>query len=361
MLTRENGKTIATLVCGSVEGMSPRNVVVVNDSLDVLWDGNDAEGGGTKFDLDRKVAREWESNLQSALDLALGIGSTRVLVRADVDTAKSTTKVRESTAAPKPNLVRSEKESMEGGVRGAGGATGTVANTTGATALAEKAKDDLKGQKYVKDGTQKEYPTNEMEKVIEEGVGKLKGLSISVIANTDKISDATKVESIVRGAMGGMIQMDANGAPIPNQAFTTTVTSVKFDATASQAAKEAADRLASQQRTQQILSLLPIGAILLVALMVARQVGRISRAVLPSAPDPVAAFAEEAPDGLPGAEEMGALPARAGREGEEDEDIQLERFKAHVDVPLESLKQMATERPEMVATLIKSMMLGERA
>ncbi|MES2548222.1 MAG: hypothetical protein V4630_00815, partial [Pseudomonadota bacterium] len=48
-------------------------------------------GMASGFDLDRIVARDWESKLQPALDKAFGVGSTTVIVSADVDTDKSTT------------------------------------------------------------------------------------------------------------------------------------------------------------------------------------------------------------------------------------------------------------------------------
>ena len=362
MLSRENGRTIANLVCGAVDGMRPEDVVVVSSAIGELWNGN-SPLDDTKASVDDKVAHGWETRLQAALDPVFGVGNTRVIVRADVDTDRVRTEERQVNPAAKPTSVITEKESMDGGRKAPGGAAGAVANTDDAAkALAAQASGD-KGQKYDKTGVKKDFENNEVKKVTENGVGALKGLSITVVANSEKVTDETAVKKIVDGVMGGKIELDASGVPLPNQSFTTTVTSVKFDGTAGQAAKEAADRLASQQRTQQILSLLPIAAILMVALLVAKQVGRISRAVLPAEVDPIAAFAEEVPDALPGAEGPDALPVRSleGDEQADGSDTRLEQFKAQIDVPLESLKQMAAERPELVATLIKSMMLGEGA
>lgn len=358
-LTRGQGRIVADLVCSAVQGMRPEGVTVVSNGLGEIWNGKDQGSSETKTELDDKVARNWETKLQAALDVPFGAGNTKVIVRADVDTSQTDTTQKDSTPATKPKTIADTKELMDGGTKTIGGPSGTSSNTQIALASPPNASDG-KGH-YENKGTTKEFPTNEREVVTKGGVGDLKGLAVTVVANSDKVPDATAVKEIVNGVMGGKIQTDAAGVPVPNQPFTTTVTSVKFDGSAAQAAREAADRLAGQQRMQQLLSILPIAAILAVALLVAKQVGRISKAVLPPPPDPEGELAEP-PGALDGGDGPDALPApaHAGHFDETGEPVALERFEGQVDVPLESLKQIAAERPEMVATLIKSVLLGER-
>ena len=359
-LTRENGRTIANLVCASVEGLKPDGVVVVSNTLGKLWDGHDGEGGGSKWDLDTKVARDMEAKIQQALDVPFGMGNTKVIVRADVNTDESQEHVRQVDPTGKPIASQVGSESMDRAGRIASGPAGTASNTETRALASPPADADGKG-KYERKDAVKQFDANETVRDTVRGSGNLRELAITVIANSDKISDATKVKEIVDGVMGGRIELDANGAPVRNQPFTTSVTSVKFDGSADLAAKEAADRAASQQRMQQILSLLPIGAILVVALLVAKQVGRISKAVLPAPAEMDVEPTEEEPGVL--AEDGGpdALPA-PGEDGaaSEEPSLMLEPFLGPVNVPLESLKKMAEERPELVATLIKSVMLGER-
>ncbi len=358
-LSRSKGRIIANLVCSAVQEMKPEDVVVVSNGLGEIWNGKEQGSGETKADLDNKIAHDWETKLQSALDVPFGMGNTKVIVRADVDTAKVSTVEHLVTPTLKPTSILNEQESMQGAARTASGFAGSASNTS-EKALAEAPNAGDGKSKYDKKGTNKTYDTSRTDRETQGGVGDLKGLAISVVANSDKVPDASAVKQIVDGVMGGKIETDENGVAKRNQPFTTTVTSLPFDGSAALAAKEAADKLAGQQRMQQILSILPIGAILLVALLVAKQVGNISRAILPALPEPDASVAEF-PAVLPNAEGVAALPSLAGGGvNEHGEPVALERFDAQVDVPLESLKQMATERPEMVATLIKSVLLGER-
>jgi len=389
-LTRAQGRTIANLVCNAVDGMTVADVFVASNSLGVLWDGKDmgGVGGGSKADLDAKASKDWEGKIQSALDATVGAGNTKVVVRADLDMDRRTSDDQIVTPADKPTTITKSTETMTGGKgstpMGIAGATSNM-KPKGA-APAEPAGGG--GQMYAHDGQEKKFDTNLSHRTEEKAVGDLRGMAITVIANSDKISDPKAIQSIVNGILGGKIKLDAQGVPLPDQPFTATVTSVKFDGSASAAAKAAADAAAGQQRMQQLASLLPIGAILFVALLVARQVGKISKSVLPAALPPSTELAEDydfdalpEPDGSPygmsepypsesgsvvphavtGATDhgQGALPARPRKKHVLELPPELEEFRSRIDVPLESLKKIAEDRPEMVATLIKSMLLGE--
>ncbi len=366
-LTAANGRIIANLVCSAVDGMTLEDVFVSNSSLGVLWDGHAGESTGSKAELDAKVARDWEAKVQAALS-AYGMENVKVAVRADVDTDKRHSVTRGETPTG-PVRVESKTENVQGGAtQRPGGVPGSTTNMPNPSAPAAPA-NGTAGGSGAYDGKDKSvtYGVNVNELDVVSGVGSLKGLAISVTANSDKISDIAPVQKIVDGLMGGLVQRDATGAAMPNQAFSAVVASVKFDTSADLAAKAAVDAAAGRQRTQQVLSLLPIGAILLVALLIAKQVGKIAKAALPS-PAPVeAALPGSSADALPGAglafseEGPDALPMHAGVAGEAESPFVLERIKDRVDPSLEGLKQMAAERPDMVATLIKSMMLGERA
>ena len=365
MLTAANGRAIANLVCASVDDMAPEGVVVTTNALKTLWDGHDADSSSSKADLDAKVSREWEAKTQQALDDMFGPHNTRVIARADVDTTRHTVDTHDTTPTDRPTATESKVESVLGGAKKMGGFAGTPTNMPNPKAPATPPADGAAPGKY--DGKEKRavFDASTKNEKIEGGTGALAGLALTVVANSNAISDTLGVQKIVDGVMGGLIQRDpVTQLPLPNQKFSATVTSMKFDDTMEKATKAAAEAAAGQQRTQQVFSFLPIVAILLVALLVARQVGKISKAVLPAPPEPESSLAEVSHEALGmgvGAEfegAMGALPA-PGAEGEESP-LALERIQDRVDVPLETLKQMAAERPEMVATLIKSFMLGEK-
>ncbi|RYG26629.1 hypothetical protein EON82_02555 [bacterium] len=388
MMSRNQGRTIANLVCNAVPGMTVADVFVASNTLGVLWDGKDMAGvgGGSKAELDAKASKDWEGKIQSALDATIGAGNTKVLVRADLDMDRRTTNDQIVTPADKPTVITKSTESMSGGRSGgASGISGATANMTpDGKALAQPAATSGSSL-YERDGQEKKFDTNVSHRQEEKAVGDLKGMAITVIANSDKVTDPKSIQSIVNGILGGKIKLDAQGMPLPDQPFTATVTSVKFDGSASAAAKAAADAAAGQQRMQQIAALLPIGAILFVALLVARQVGKISKAVLPAPAKAEESLAEGFEyDALPQADAyseaytmsdipapmvnegapavaggMESLPARPRKKMPLELPPELEEFRSKIDVPLESLKNLAEERPEMVATLIKSMMLGE--
>ena len=386
-LSPANGHIIASLVCSAVAGMTPADVVVVTSAGVQLWDGRENDLGITKWDQDKKVAHDVQGEIQSALDLTLGAGNTKVLVRADVNNDKQKTIKHDIDPTAKPVNVVAENESAKRMPSAAGGAVGASANTTDRAPAAVPAAGNAVGD-YEKKGNSKEYGQSTLDDETIRGSGGLKGMAITVIANSEKVLDESKVKSIVDGVMGGLVQTDATGLPLRNQPFTTTVTSLKFSDAGAQAAKEAADRLAGQQRMQSILALLPIAAVIAVALLVAKGVGKISRAVLPVplAPEPepeeVMSSLAEGPDALEAGDDLGMLPEAAFLEGladqfdaavantpsltrgydldEEDLPPSLRPIKDRVDRPLETLRLLAEQRPELVATLIKSVMLGEK-
>ena len=374
-LSKSKGRIIANLVCNSVQGMRPEGVTVTSDGLGELWSGKDQGGGDTKASLDAKVGHELEATLQAKLDRSLGPGNTLVTVRADVDTSKTDTRAHLVTPTVKPVSTVNEKESMQGGAGSASGPAGTASNTS-ERALAARPTDGAGKGNYDKSGKQQIFEASHTDTDTQGGTGDLKGLAIAVLVNSDKVKDASAVKSFIDGYVGGKIQHDASGTAKPDQAFTTTVTSVPFDGTAAKAAKEAADRQAGEQRTQQILSLLPIGAILIVALLVAKQVGRISKAILPAPPEPellparldneFSALQDRAARlyGEDGAAEQGstdagrALPERAVAEAYEEPPEPPEVIAERMHGSLESLKQVADTRPEMMASMIKSMLVS---
>lgn len=353
-----SGKMIANLVCSSVTGMRPKDVYVGTSSLTVLWDGHNGEAASTKGELDAKAAGAWEKKIQGAIDGMYGENSARVLCRADVDTSIKTIKTHEDRPTETPMAILKTSEDAERLRRNAGGIVGADANTPGAAAPATPPADGREPEKYKKKGVQEEYGNSTSDTTEEGGSGGLKALAITIGVNQEKIPDVAVVEDFVRGLMASDIETDAAGLVKPNQKFNIKVRGVKFDNSAALLAKEMEDKRASAARTQQILSLLPIGAILVVALLVAKQVGKISRAILP-APASADATLAEGPEALPGPEfAPPALPA--GAPLSEETLLALEPFKTRIDIQLESVKQMAVDQPEMVATLIKSMMLGDK-
>lgn len=366
VLSHDAGRIIASLVSNAVEGLSPNDVVVVNGALGTLWDGTQLGGGASsKAELDAKVARDWEHRVQGHLDEVFGPGATVAMATADLDLSQRSETSEERTVSDRPSAIDTTSETATGAGRNSTrGFAGTASNTTAKAPATPESGDT---GSYENKGKSTRFEPSVRKTNIEEEPGKLKSLSITIAVDSERISDPSAVKDIVDGLLASYIQRDAQGQPLPNQPFNARVTSYKFDKSTALAAKKAADTAAGTQRLQQIISLLPIGAILVIALLVARQVGKISKSVAQSGggtksqdedDEAFPMFSFGGTDGaLPSPSLLSSLEggASAGEPEPTPEEI-----RERVNLSLESIKKMATDRPEVVATLVKSMLLEEQ-
>jgi flagellar biosynthesis/type III secretory pathway M-ring protein FliF/YscJ len=156
--------------------------------------------------------------------------------------------------------------------------------------------------------------------------------------------------------------------------------------------KAAASAAAGRNRTQQLLGYLPIGALILVALIVLKALKKVATST--------DVMMQVTPDGrtiavhVPSSMGRGAsaLPASTGQEEEwedyeevdpnepeaapvkmrrkkkrvefeeddDDDPVRVGRISEKVNVPLEQLKKMAGQKPDAIAMLLKSWLVEER-
>ncbi|MGH2639808.1 MAG: hypothetical protein ACRDF4_11120, partial [Rhabdochlamydiaceae bacterium] len=193
----------------------------------------------------------------------------------------------------------------------------------------------------------------------------LKSMSIDVVANATKITDPSQIQAIIDGYLGSHL----------NQAgFSDKVTLVKFDATAQAAAQKATQVAASQQRIQEIISVLPIIALIAIGFMVMKQISKFST----SSPQlalaggagalPMGAVNMHNPDGSPSLDGQSSSPeslqsavrAAAAQTSDEPLAIDVGNIETKINVPLEQIKKMSDKRPEAVAMLLKGWVMEER-
>jgi flagellar M-ring protein FliF len=373
------GRAIALLVKNAVEGLELKDVVVVDQHLTTLWNGADDASTGSgaaqkKTELDEEISKRRQRELQTALDNVFGAGAAIVTVHADVDLDASKTITNKKTPSAAPSVVETQKEAVDGTPAAVGGKTGVNGEVApGATTSAQG-----KGS-YLGTTQNKQYFENDVQNETTKATGGLRGMAINVVIDTTRISDQAKVEQLCYGDLGDRIQIDpTTQKPLPNQPYKVTVTGVEFDKTAAKAADTAAKSQARQQQMQQILSILPIGALLLVAALVIKQVAKFAR----SQAGPIMTTPEGFSMSVGGSGNGQALPESRASEAElsnllaeldgttmvrrsanppyDEEPIDVEDIKNRVHMPLEQLKKMAHERPALVAQLIKSMLLEER-
>lgn len=201
--------------------------------------------------------------------------------------------------------------------------------------------------------------------------GSLKTMAIdAIIDKKDGGPDADSVQSIIDGYLG-----PKKGDPH----FTSKVTQVAFDTKAAKVALDAQSAAGTQQKMQQIISMLPIFALLVVGFLVMKSVGKFSKgptmalagggtlaltssqSALPPSAAEVLRMAEHAPGDV-NLQQLARQMTEAGL-SEDEAEAQLAAIKGisrKVNVPLEQIKKMSSDRPETVAMLIKSWLLEER-
>ncbi|HZH98345.1 MAG TPA: flagellar M-ring protein FliF C-terminal domain-containing protein, partial [Fimbriimonadaceae bacterium] len=348
----EQARAVATLVANAVTGLEPKNVFVTDNTGRALWDGSEQEGSSAiaakKLEAEVSEARRRERELQQKLDSTFGRGNTMVTVNLELDFDKRRTE--RSVVTPTKPLVKTEtKETL--GRASTNPGPGGVAPNSGEVSPSSTDDQSYGGStSYEVRGEDKENTFTEV------AAGQVKSMSIAVLVN-EKKGIAEDVESFVAGYLGPKIQDPEH--------FSQTVTEVQFDETAATQAKAAEQAALSRDRMQQIFSMLPIGALVLVAFMVIRAVNKAAKSqnvlmtALPGGglmPAGVGALSEgdqTHPEVITGAELSRAL---AVQETEEE----IGEIAEKVNKPLEQIKKMSTEKPENVALLIKSWMLEER-
>ncbi|MBC2721913.1 flagellar basal-body MS-ring/collar protein FliF [Desulfosporosinus sp.] len=206
-LGEDQVRAIANLLSGSVEGLQPENVTIVDTGGNVLSDvlGKSSDPNrltGTQYQLKQTVEEDIQKSIQSMLDRVLGSGKTVVRISAVLDFDQKTI-VKQTNG---PGAVVSEQSSNEtntNGTVGAGGTPGLDANgapTYPTTQNVNSTSTKVTSTKnYQVDTTQEEQIVSP---------GGVKRLSVSVMADADTITQdqLDQIKTIVASAAG----VDAN-------------------------------------------------------------------------------------------------------------------------------------------------------
>jgi flagellar biosynthesis/type III secretory pathway M-ring protein FliF/YscJ len=151
---------------------------------------------------------------------------------------------------------------------------------------------------------------------------------------------------------------------------------VPFDTSAAKAQREAAAAAAGSQMAQQIVSVLPVAALLMVGFMVAKAISKMPGRHLTMALPTGGTVAMPEVSG-PASFETGSSSVRTVRELAQtepevaealtamgvdtiDESVDVEAIRQRIDIPLEQIKKLAKQKPQVIATLLKSWVMEER-
>ncbi len=386
LVSDDQARAMASLVASAVPSLDKGKVTIFSRSGRRLWDGQDQENGSRpsdKLDLEKSEGRKRRDEIQSALNQLVGSGNAIAMVDVTLDTDESTEKsVTVTPTKPIGSTKMTETMNQAGGAVGSA-AAGLDSNLIGGSNSGSSGTGGKTGYEVVK--SQNDYGTDTKETVTKHSVGNLKSMAITILVN-QKDALATPegrapIEELAKAALGAHASDTAN--------FTSKVVAYPFDKKSETDAKIAEAAAANSGRMQQILSFLPIAALLIVAFMVVKSIGKLaSRPMSPmmmtaGGPSlqmsPEMAALVQSPKALDNnssnrytlpeivkqkaleagisEEQLQAAIEEAGEAGISIEDIPS--IKARVNVPLEQIKKMVQERPETVAMLIKSWLIEE--
>lgn len=363
-LGAEQARAIARLVAYAVPGLDTRHVTIVNQAGRLLFDGNEqASATGVadrKLQAEIAESKRRERELQGMLDAAFGPGSTIAKVTLELDFDERETTSVERRPSENPTTVVVAQENMNGSEgSAAGGLAGAASNLPAAPVAVGGGGSQSSTYKGTKE--QKVYTEDEIRTRTVPATGSVKAMAVTVLADSRKFQDDAELQRIVEGFIGPKAADTEN--------FRSTVSLVEFDTSVRDAAQRAAASSAMAQRIQQILSLLPILAMLVVAFMVVRAIGKAAReqgnVLVAATPDgalaPVSALDGEMADTLHTIQTEGPR----GEHGSDHAHAplpqpEIEAIPEHLNVPMEQVRKMAEERPQAVAMLVKSWLLEDR-
>ena len=374
-ISRDAARGIAMLVANSIDGLDMKHVVVLDERSEALFNGSEqAENGSiatNKLDMEQSVARKEEMRIQGNLDQIFGAGSTRVSVNCEVN-MDETHKHIVSDEVKKGPVTKSMTEKM-----GSGGSGGSVASGLGGNSSTRApAATDKKADDGYENKVEQSEPTHTQTTTdTKPAVGTVKSMVINVMADNkeDKFGDNEKLTALKTYVKNEIAGKDASK-------FKAEVVATKFDDTTKTQIVKAQDESKGAAKMQQLFSLLPIAALLIVGIMVVKQLGKISKSGtvsamtangqvmrMPMGSGQMSMAGSHDPSNPHGTGEAfnqalskysEAELAQMGTDGiifrENEEILEVEKIKEKKSVHLSAIKQMAKDRPEPTAMLIKT-------
>lgn len=372
-LSNDQVMGIANLVAKSVPGLDLKNVVVVDTNGNQLWDGGSNPNGPggiatSKILAEQQYSDQLQKKMQSYLDAVLGPHKSLVSVSTELNYNQSHTL---STTYNKGAVLSSQEgdETFKGaGTIHAGGPAGAASNTPGAgIPTYPQATSTGPGGDYENDTTTTNYANDKTQTETQQAPGSIQRLAVAVLV--DSTIPPTTVSAVQQylSTLAGVTPGDTTRA--------VTVQSVPFNNAAMNTAQAQVNAVASQERMASILKMvalaLVVGALLFIFLKSGGKGGGVVMSA-PSQPLYQPALSSERPAGV-----LPPMPAENPMIEEEPmriEDVLAEMpevehrprrrpvipsIEEHIDVKLESVRDMARHSPQSVALLIKGWMSEE--
>ncbi len=190
-LSKEQVLGIVNLIAGSVEGLKPENVVVVDSTGRMLHRTGDSSSdvmlSGQQYELQRNVEKTIENSVQSMLDTFLQ--NSKSIVRASVDLNLRKVEKTEENFLPDKTAVSAERKSSEKMTSSRprpGGVPGVPANLAKVTS--KGAGQDVKTEEQNVNTSEKQdsnvtYEVSKSVEKIVEPFGDIKRISLAVLVD----------------------------------------------------------------------------------------------------------------------------------------------------------------------------------
>ncbi|MEW6458894.1 MAG: flagellar basal-body MS-ring/collar protein FliF [Bacillota bacterium] len=205
-LNQSQVRGVVALVAGSVEGLTPENVHLVDMRGRLLHpDGHQDPVSGlalTHQEIKRNYERELEMRLQNMLQRIVGPDRVVVMVSADLDFSQqqsvSTVPYGEAQVVSE-QTVREESEGSGAG----GGVPGTDANLPATYPLAGRPADAGAPTSFVREERTANYQVGTLQQTVIQPPGEVRRLSTSVVVDGDlSAARAEQIQGVVTAALG---------------------------------------------------------------------------------------------------------------------------------------------------------------
>lgn len=241
-LSKKEIKGIVNLTAHSIQGLTPDNITIVDDTGKILNDPEEENNEGKTFgqltkmqlDLTQKVQDRLKNNVQKLLDQALGEGKAFVQVSVELDfDQRQMDKSIFTPVVDESGIIRSQQETSEaytGTSVNPGGPAGTQSNIPGYVAANNNS-----NASYEKKESTKNYEINEEKQKIIASPGSIKRLNIAVLVN-DTLTQAQ--QDSIRRTVASAVGVN------PDRGDTVSVEPLPFST-------ELADRQAAEEKAKK--------------------------------------------------------------------------------------------------------------
>lgn len=261
-LSKKEIKGIVNLAAHSVQGLTPENITIVDETGRILNDPDEDEEKSvgsqtlTQLDMTKKMQENLQRNVQSMLDQSLGEGKAFVRVSLELDfDARQTDRQIFTPVVDDSGIIRSQQEVSEtysGTSTTPGGAAGVQSNVPGYVAENGNANAD-----YERKEATRNYEINEEKQKVVASPGSIRRLTVAVLVD-DSVT-APQRESLLRSVSSAAGINTERGDTISVEPLPFSTEAADRRAAAEQAERDRQDRIFYAQ----------IAAVLLVLALIA--------------------------------------------------------------------------------------------